>query len=83
MCLAVPGKVIDIEGEDDLLRSGTVKFGGILKKISLAYTPEVQVGDYVLVHAGVAINKIDEKEAQEVFDLLRRIEEESEDGAGS
>jgi hydrogenase expression/formation protein HypC len=75
MCLAVPGEIISIEGEDPLLRSGRVRFGGIIKDVNLACVPEAKVGDYVLVHVGVAINKIDEAEAREVFEYLRQIEE--------
>jgi hydrogenase expression/formation protein HypC len=80
MCLAVPGRILSIEGDDEMLRMGKVKFGGILKEISLAYVAEASVGDYVLVHAGVAISRIDEEEAREVFELLRSIEREPEDG---
>ena len=77
MCLAVPARIVSIEGEDSLLRMGKVQIGGIVKEISLACTPEAGRGDYVLVHAGVAINKIDEEEAKEVFALLRQIEEQA------
>ena len=52
---------------------GKVEFGGILKEVRLAYTPEAQLGDYVLVHVGFAISRIDETEAQETFDLLEQI----------
>jgi len=75
MCLAVPGKILSIEGTDDLLRSARVDFGGVVKQVNLAYVPEAGVGDYVLVHVGFAISTIDEAEAQEVFEYLRRIEE--------
>lgn len=78
MCLAVPGKIISIEGADPLLRSGKVDFAGIVKQINLAYVPEAQVGDYVLVHVGFAINTIDESEAHQVFDYLRQMGELSE-----
>lgn len=78
MCLAVPGKIMSIEGTDPILRSGKVNFGGIVKNINLAYVPEAQVGDYVLVHVGFAISTIEEKEAQEVFEYLRRIGELAE-----
>jgi hydrogenase expression/formation protein HypC len=78
MCLAVPGKIMSIEGTDPILRSGKVNFGGILKNINLAYVPEAQVGDYVLVHVGFAISTIEEKEAQEVFEYLRKIGELAE-----
>jgi hydrogenase expression/formation protein HypC len=54
---------------------GKVSFGGIVKEVCLAYVPEVQIGDYVIVHAGFAINKLDEREAAEVFELLREMEE--------
>jgi hydrogenase expression/formation protein HypC len=75
MCLAVPGKIISIAGEDPLSRYAKVDFGGILKEVSLACTPEAQVGDYVIVHVGVAIGRLDEIEAQRVFDYLREIDE--------
>jgi hydrogenase expression/formation protein HypC len=75
MCLAVPGKILSIEGSDPLLRSGKVDFSGIVKQINLAYVPEAQVGDYVLVHVGFAINTIDEGEAQQVFEYLRQMGE--------
>jgi hydrogenase expression/formation protein HypC len=73
MCLAVPGKIVSIEGTDPVLRSGRVNFGGIVKNINLAYVPEARIGDYVLVHVGFAISTIEEKEAQEVFEYLRQI----------
>ena len=75
MCLAVPGKILSVEGSDPLLRSGKVDFSGIVKQINLAYVPEAQVGDYVLVHVGFAINTIDEGEAQQVFEYLRQMGE--------
>ena len=73
MCLAVPGKILTITGDDPLLRSGEVNFGGIAKRISLSCVPEADVGDYVLVHAGFALNVVDEEEAEEVFELLRQM----------
>jgi len=85
MCLAIPGKVISISGEDPLMRSGKVDFGGILKEVSLAYVPEVKVGDYVIVHVGFALSRVDEAEAEQVFEYLREMEELSglqESGAG-
>jgi hydrogenase expression/formation protein HypC len=75
MCLAVPGKIMSIEGEDPLFRSGRVNFGGVIKQINLAYVPEAKVGDYVLVHVGFAINTIDEEEANQVFEYLREMDE--------
>jgi len=85
MCLAIPGKIASISGEDPLLRSGKVDFGGILKEVSLAYVPEAQVGDYVIVHVGFALSRVDEDEAKQVFEYLREMEELSElqpSGAG-
>ena len=73
MCLAVPGKLLDIQGDDPLLRSGRVSFGGIIKQISLTCVPEAKVGDYVLVHVGVAISVIDEAEAEQTYEYLRQM----------
>jgi hydrogenase expression/formation protein HypC len=74
MCLAVPGRVVEIMDEGDLaFRRAKVDFGGIRKEINLAYTPEAEVGKYVLVHVGFAISVIDEAEAQRVFDYLKEL----------
>lgn len=73
MCLAIPGRVLSIEGDDPILRSGRVDFSGVVKQVNLAYVPEVCVGDYVLVHVGFAISVVDESEALQVFDYLRQI----------
>jgi hydrogenase expression/formation protein HypC len=75
MCLGVPGKVVKIEPDPLGLTMGTVSFGGIRKEVCLAYVPEVEVGDYVIVHVGFAISKIDEQEAREVFETLREMGE--------
>lgn len=75
MCLAIPGKVTSIEGQDALSRMGKVDFGGVLKEACLAYVPEAQIGDYVLIHAGFAISRLDEDEAGKVFEYLREIDE--------
>lgn len=75
MCLAIPGKILSIEGNDPILRCGKVSFGGIVKQINLAYVPEAKVGDYVLVHVGFAISAIDEEEANEVFECLKKMDE--------
>lgn len=82
MCLAVPGKILSIEGDDPLLRCGRVDFSGAVKQVNLAYVPEAKVGDYVLVHVGFAINTIDEEEANQVFQYLREMGDlaEMEDG---
>ena len=73
MCLAVPGRVLSIEGDDPLLRSGRVDFAGIVKRVNLSYVPEATVGDYVLVHVGFAISRIDEKAARETFETLAEL----------
>ena len=80
MCLAIPGKIESISGNDSLLRIGKVNFGGILKEVSLAYVPEVKVGDYVIVHVGFALSRVDEDEAHKVFDYLKEMEELGELG---
>ncbi len=72
MCLAVPGKIISVSGED-VARQARVDFGGILKEVNLAYVPEAQVGNYVLVHVGFAISVVDEEEANKVFGYLREM----------
>jgi hydrogenase expression/formation protein HypC len=77
MCLAVPGQVQSIEGEDELTREGRVAFGGIVKRINLAYVPEAAVGDYVLVHAGFAITTIDAAEAERTLAYLAEIDPEA------
>lgn len=74
MCLAVPGKIMSISG-DDLLRSGKVNFGGIVKEVNLSYVPEAKIGDYVVVHVGFAISIVDEQEAHQVFEYLKSIGE--------
>lgn len=76
MCLAVPGKIIAISGTDPLSRLGDVEFSGIKKSISLAYVPEAEIHDYVIVHAGFALSVIDEDEARtslEAFEQLREL----------
>jgi hydrogenase expression/formation protein HypC len=75
MCLGVPGKVINIEDNPLGVRMGKVSFGGIAKEVCLAYTPEAQVEDYVIVHAGFAISRLDEKEAQQALEALAELEE--------
>ena len=70
MCLGIPGKVVEIFHEHDLLM-GKVDFGGVLKRVCLAYIPEVTVGEYALVHVGFALTRLDETEAQRVFALLK------------
>jgi hydrogenase expression/formation protein HypC len=76
MCLAVPGKIMSLSGDDPLVRMAKVSFGGVVKDVSLAYVPEAGVGDYVIVHVGFALNKVDEAEALETLAILRQIEAE-------
>jgi hydrogenase expression/formation protein HypC len=75
MCLAIPGKVVSISGDDPLTRMGKIDFSGVQKQASLAYVPEVQVGDYVIVHVGFALSKVDEAEAQKIFEYLKQMDE--------
>lgn len=75
MCLAVPGKVVEIIGDDPLLRSAKVSFAGVIKLVSLTCTPEAKLGDYVLVHVGVAISTIDPEDAAQTFRYLRQMGE--------
>lgn len=83
MCLAIPGKVESISGDDPITRMGRINFGGVIKEVSLAYVPEVKIGDYVIVHVGFALSKVDEEEAQQVFEYLKRMDELGELKAGS
>jgi len=78
MCLAIPGQVLSVAGEDPMLRTGRVSFGGVVKEVSLAYVPEAVVGDYVIVHVGFAIGRLDEQEAQQVFEYLKQMDELTE-----
>jgi hydrogenase expression/formation protein HypC len=79
MCLAVPGKIVSVTGED-IARQAKVDFSGVMKEISLAYVPEAKIGDYVLVHVGFAISVVDEEEAGKVFGYLKEMGELGELG---
>ena len=72
MCLGVPGRVNEIY-EANGLKMGKVDFGGVKREVCLEYVPEVQIGEYVIVHVGFAINQMSEEEAEETLDLLRQI----------
>jgi hydrogenase expression/formation protein HypC len=78
MCLAIPGKVTSVMGDDPLWRTGKVDFGGIVKEVSLAYVPEVKIGEYVIVHVGFALSRLDETEAKKVFQYLKEMDELTE-----
>jgi hydrogenase expression/formation protein HypC len=72
MCLAIPGKVEEISS-DGLIRMGRVNFGGVVKNVCLDYVPEVEVGDYTLVHVGFALSKIDEETAEQTLRDFREL----------
>jgi hydrogenase expression/formation protein HypC len=83
MCLAVPGRVLNVFGDDVAFRSGSVDFCGIKKTVNLAFTPEAQPGDFVLVHVGFAISRIDAEEASRAFKYLAEIGALAEEGITS
>ncbi len=72
MCLGIPGKITEIYQRDSLSMA-KIDFGGILKEVCLAYTPEAEVGNYALIHVGFAISLMDEEEAQETLKLIREV----------
>jgi hydrogenase expression/formation protein HypC len=72
MCLAVPGQIVEIR-EEHGLRAGRIQFGGIFRQASLDFVPEAQVGDYVMVHVGFAISRVDAAEAQRTYELLEQM----------
>lgn len=76
MCLAVPGKVMEINAVDSLLPTARVDFGGVIKQISVAYTPQARPGDYVLAHVGFALTVIDELQAAQTLDELHKLLDE-------
>jgi hydrogenase expression/formation protein HypC len=79
MCLAVPGQILEISRDDALgVVTGKARFGGIVKDVDLTYTPEAEVGEYVVVHAGFALSRIAEEEAREVFRILEQLGETRE-----
>lgn len=81
MCLAIPGKIISVNSSpnaDEMFKNGKVSFGGIIKEVNLSMVPEALIGDYVLVHVGVAISTIDEEEAQKTFEYLAQMGETDE-----
>ena len=75
MCLAVPGKLIEIQGAGEMLRAGRVDFGGVVREVNLSLVPEAAVGDYVVVHVGVALSVVDQDEAHQFFEYLREMDE--------
>ena len=79
MCLAIPGKITGIHAQlDETFRIAKVSFGGVVKEVNLSMVPEAQVGDFVMVHVGVAISVVDEEEAKLTFNYLKQIGEVDE-----
>lgn len=77
MCLAIPGKVLS-DYDQGGMRMAKVQFGGVVREACLEYVPETQVGDYVLVHVGFAISRVDEEEAQRTYQLLQQMDQLTE-----
>jgi hydrogenase expression/formation protein HypC len=71
MCLAIPGKILDSEMRNDV-RYGRVQFGGVVREACLDFVPEAAIGDYVIVHVGFAISRVDREEAEKTFELLEK-----------
>jgi hydrogenase expression/formation protein HypC len=78
MCLAIPGKVLEINS-DNQPTMGKVSFGGVKKEVCLDLVPDVKVGEYVIVHVGFAISKMDEEDAQETLKMLKQMGESADD----
>ncbi len=78
MCLAIPGRLIEVSEDAHGVRMGKANFGGIVKQVCLEYTPEANAGDYVLVHVGFALGKVDEDEAARTYKLLEEMEQLAE-----
>jgi hydrogenase expression/formation protein HypC len=78
MCLGVPGKIVEVY-EAEGLKMGKVDFGGVTREACLEYVPDVEIGDYTVIHVGFAISKISEAEAQETLALLREISDLEEE----
>ena len=72
MCLAIPGKILEIQ-EQGKMRAGRVQFGGIVRQVSLDFVPEAGLGDYVMVHVGFAISRVDQVEAERTYKLLQEM----------
>jgi hydrogenase expression/formation protein HypC len=76
MCLGIPGEIVAIDepSAEGALLEGVVSFGGVRKRVCLAYVPEAKVGDYAVVHAGFALNLVDEEQARQIFAILAEME---------
>jgi len=75
MCLAIPGRVVEIRNDENGVRMARANFGGIVKQVCLEYTPEAEVGNYVLVHVGFALGIVDEKEAEQTYQALKNMDQ--------
>jgi hydrogenase expression/formation protein HypC len=75
MCLAIPGKLVEVTTDPAGVKMGRANFGGIVKQVCLEYTPEAEAGDYVLVHVGFALSKVDEQEAARTYQLLEEMKQ--------
>ena len=73
MCLAIPGKIVSIDESNNELKMAKVNFGGVMKDICIQWLADVQIGDYVLAHVGFALNKIDQKDAEETIEILKQM----------
>jgi len=82
MCLAVPGRVLSVEGKDPAFRTAQVDFCGVRKTVNLAYTPQVAAGDFVLVHVGFAVTQVDREQAARTYQYLAQIEALEEEREG-
>jgi len=74
MCLAVPGKIVELRETEPPFASAIVEFGGVRREVSVACVPEAGAGDYVMVHAGIAISRVNADEAARVLDTLRELD---------
>ena len=74
MCLAVPGEILTIDESEPLLRNARVRFGGVVREVSLAMTPDAAVGDFVMVHAGLALSVLDAAEAAATLEAIESLE---------
>ena len=73
MCLAIPGKIVSIDESNNELKMAKVNFGGVMKDICIQWVSDVQIGDYILAHVGFALNKIDQKDAEETIEILKQM----------
>lgn len=74
MCLAIPGLVQSVHGDDPMTRTAKVSFSGMVREINLALVPDVQVGEYVIAHVGMALSKIDVDEANSIIDDIKKVQ---------